>query len=77
MKTDLTQFEQEFRNKVTLARVNVRDRESELYKKYIGLDQVKYVPHIILVDDTKKVLKKNTGQMSKQQLAEFVKPFVK
>jgi hypothetical protein len=77
MKPDLAQFEQEFRGKLSLVKVDVNDTESDLYKKYIELDDSDYVPHIILIDTSNKVLAKHTGQMSRQQLADFVKPHSK
>ncbi|MGV8118483.1 MAG: hypothetical protein AB2L14_01850 [Candidatus Xenobiia bacterium LiM19] len=77
MKPDLLQFEGEFRTKMNIVKVDVNNEDSAEYKGYSSLSTSEYVPHIILIDNSRKTLKQHTGAMSKEQLIDFVKPYVK
>jgi len=77
MKPDLLQFEGEYRTKMNIVRVDVNNEDSAEYKAYNSLSKSEYVPHIILIDNNKTTLKQQTGAMSKEQLIDFVKPYVK
>lgn len=77
MKPDLSQFEGEYADKINIVRVNVRDKESNFYKQYIDLDDFQYVPHIILIDNSRKVLAKHTGAMTRAMLIQFVSSYLK
>ncbi len=70
-------FEGEYKSKVTVVRVDVRDPNSQPYKDYIKLCDSQYVPHTILTDKNKKLLAKHTGVMTRDDLVKFVKPYLK
>lgn len=55
----------------------MRNRNSDVYKQYIALDDSQYVPHTILIDGARNVLAKKTGAMSKEMLVQFVSSHLK
>lgn len=76
MKPDLLQFEGEYRTKMNIIRVDVNNEDSAEYREYNSLCKSEYVPHIILIDKNRKTLKQQTGALTKQELIDFVKPWV-
>jgi len=77
MKPDLLQFEGDYKTKMNIVKVDVNDEDSAEYKKYNSLCKSEYVPHLIIIDNSNKTLKQHTGAMTKQELIDFVKPWVK
>jgi hypothetical protein len=77
MKPALLQFEGEYKTKMNIVKVDVNDEDSAEYKQYNSLCKSEYVPHTIIIDSSKKTLKQHTGAMTKQDLIDFVKTWVK
>lgn len=77
MAPELLKFEGEYKSKVNIVRVDVRNPNSQPYKDYIKLMDSKYVPHTVIADKDKKLLAKHTGVMTKDDLVKFVKPYMK
>jgi hypothetical protein len=77
MKPDLLQFEGDYKNKINIVKVDVRNSNSAEFKEYSSLCKSRYVPHLIIIDRSKKTLNQHTGAMTRENLIDFVKPYVK
>ena len=77
MAPELLKFEGEYKSKVSVVRVDVRNPNSQPYKDYFKLFDSQYVPHTVIVDANKKVLAKKTGVMTKDDIVKFVSPYIK
>ncbi len=77
MKPDLLKFEGDYKSKVNIVRVNVRDQNSSDYKEYISLCKSRGVPHLILIDKNRNTVNQHTGAMTEANLIDFVKSYVK
>jgi len=72
MKPDLLQFEREYAARVKVVKINVTDRSCEDYKNYIDMCKSRYIPHLVLINKDRKILKNHTGSMTKKDLIDFV-----
>lgn len=74
MAPALVQFEQEYKEKITVVRVNLSQKDSASYKKYIKLLDSQSPPYTILLDTSGKIIKQNGGEMSVQELRDSFAP---
>jgi thioredoxin-related protein len=77
MKPDLLRFEGDYKNKINIVKVDVRNSNSAEYKEYMSIMNSRSVPHLIIIDKNKKTLNQHTGSMTRETLVDFVKPYVK
>jgi thiol-disulfide isomerase/thioredoxin len=71
MKPDLLQFEREYAARVKVVKIDVTRTGEPDYKNYIDLYKSRYIPHLVLINKDRKVLKTRTGSMTKKELVEF------
>ncbi len=71
MKPDLLQFEGEYAGKIKVVKVDVRNPNSEEYKQFADLCNSQYIPHLVLIDASRKILGTHTGSMTKEDLIKF------
>jgi hypothetical protein len=77
MKPGLLKFEGDYRDRLAVVKVDVRNSSTAEFKEYRPLMDSKYVPYTILIDKDKKVLQKHTGALSAEEIATMVKPYCK